>query len=258
MTTTPPSQEAAPSPSPQVQLYAKLLKIGKAISHIEKRGRNANHQYDFVQALDVTREVRRKLHAQKIIVIPSTVPGSVAHHTETGGRSFVTTVDLRYRFVDTETGAEVTLEWTGSGADTGGDKGLYKAYTGGLKYVLMALFLIPATNDPERDGITAPEHDEQAAQAPARQAASPSAGKDSERPAAPRIPRDRARLILEAAKSAGLVRDDDTFGPLLKAKLAELGSEKIGALNVDQAEALEAFIAAEVAQDAAEAAEAKS
>lgn len=74
--------------------------------------------------------------------------------------------------------------------------------------------------------------------------------KDAERPAAPRIPVDRAKLILDAAIAAGLASVDDGgqnygFTPVLKAQLATLGVQKIGELNVDQAEAVEAFIAVE-------------
>jgi hypothetical protein len=41
------------------------------------------------------------------------------------------------------------LEWRGSGQDEG-EKGLYQAYTGGLKYFLLDLFLLPTFDDPEK------------------------------------------------------------------------------------------------------------
>lgn len=225
------------------QLLAKLKKVYRAVKFVEKRGRNDHHGYRFAQALDVVRDVRAELVKQGIVVIPGVVPGSLRHFTETGGRGFVTTVDLTYTFMDADTGASITVPWAGAGADTGGDKGLYKAYTGGLKYALLSLFLLPMTEDPEHDGFTESQ----------RQAASPSADKDAERPAAPRIPLDRARLLADRAVEAGLATwegDDSHDGafamsPVLRAKLAELGVEKIGQLNVDQAEAVEAFIAQE-------------
>lgn len=223
------------STSPTVALVEKLREVALAIGHVEKRGRNDFHKYDYVQAEDVLRDVRTALLARKVIVLPGALAGSVRHFTETGGKGFVTTVDLYYRFVDTETGAEVEVSWTGAGADTGGDKGLYKAYTGGLKYALLSLFMIPTGDDPEKDRTT---------EAGGGQS---TVTQDAERPAAPRIPIDRAKAILEAAKDAGLVQDDDAFSPVLKAKLADVGVAKIGALNVDQAEAVEAFIAQEKA-----------
>lgn len=224
-----------------VALYDKLYEVAKAIPFVEKRGENDHHKYSFVQAVDVTREVRAQLLERKIIVIPGTVAGSIRHLTDTGGKGFVTTVDLVYTFIDAETGEQVSFNWTGAGADVGGDKGLYKAYTGGLKYALLAMFLLPTTDDPEHDALTVAD-------------AAPQGGgadKDAERPAAPTIPIDRAKSIAEAAAAAGLAtapESDDaawTFSPVLKAKLADVGVDKIGQLNVDQAEAVEAFIAEE-------------
>jgi hypothetical protein len=56
-----------------------------------------------------------------------------------------------YKFMDAE-GKSDCIEgtWFGSGSDTG-DKGLYKAITGGIKYVLNTNFLIPTGDDPEKD-----------------------------------------------------------------------------------------------------------
>lgn len=216
-------------------LAAKLLEVARAISHVEKRGRNEHHRYDYVQAVDVVSTVRKELHDRGVVVLPRTIPGSVRHHTETGGRGFVTTVDLEYEFRDAETGESVVLTWTGAGADTGGDKGLYKAFTGGLKYALIQAFLIPMGEDPESDRVTEGKQH-----------------RDAARPPAPRIPADRARYLLEAAQAAGLA-DGTKLGPVLKAKLMELGATdangepRLGALDVDSAEALEAFIRQEEA-----------
>jgi hypothetical protein len=225
--------------NPTVDLYAKLREVAEAIPFIEKRGQNGHHKYNFAQAVDVVRDVRKQLLERKIIVVPGTVPGSIRHLTETGGKGFVTTVDLTYQFVDTQTGVSVTVPWTGAGADVGGDKGLYKAYTGGLKYALLSLFLLPTTDDPEHDALTV-------------SAAGGGVDKDADRPAAPTIPLDRAKSIVDQAVAAGLATPPTsegeayTFSAVLRAKLADLGADKIGALNVDQAEEIESFIKAEV------------
>jgi hypothetical protein len=246
----------SPTQSPTVALLGKLRRVYEAVQYVEKRGTNDHHHYNYAMALDVVRDIRAALLAENVIVLPGTIPGSIRHHTETGGKSFVTTIDLVYRFMDVDTGVTLEVPWTGAGADTGGDKGLYKAYTGGLKYVLISLFLLPMTDDPERDALTQ-TRDQAPAAAPQAQAASPSADKDAERPAAPPIPLDRARLIAEAAVAAGLARWQEgdsaedvpilVMSPVLKAKLAELGVSKLGQLTSDTAEALDAFIRAEAA-----------
>lgn len=242
--------------TPSVAILQKLRSVHDEVQFAQKRGQHAQG-YSFVQALDIVRDLRAALLAQNIIVIPATVPGSLRHHTETGGKQFVTTIDLVYRFTDTETGEFVDVPWTGAGADIGGDKGLYKAYTGGLKYALLSLFLLPTTDDPEHDGLTQPEPEP---------AATTTVDKDAERPAAPRIPLDRARLLMEQAVAAGLATPPSEEGQayemtaVLKAQLQTLGVTKVGSLDVDKAETLEAFIHAERADmaDAAEVAAAKA
>ena len=76
------------------------------------------------------------------------------------------------------------------------------------------------------------------------------------RPAAPTIPIDRATLILNSAIQAGLTLPLDLdaapgtppdFKPVLKAKLATLGVERIGELDVDKAEDIEAWLLKEIA-----------
>lgn len=69
----------------------------------------------------------------------------------------------------------------------------------------------------------------------------------------PPITLDRARTIADDAVAAGLAEtpesegDAYSFSPVLRAKLADLGVEKIVHLNVDQASQVEAFIAEEKA-----------
>lgn len=223
----------------ETALLAKLHRVAEAISHVEKRGHNKHHNYSFVQATDVVRDVRELLLRERLIVLPAA--GNARHEAAIGGKGMVTTVDLGYTVRDTDTGAAVTIPWVGVGADIGGDKGIYKAYTGGFKYALLAMFMIPTTDDPEGDGFTE------------RPSGQDKAHKDDERPVAPRIPVDRARAILDSAVGVGLATVVEGQAPELhavfQAVLAQQGVEKIGALNVDQAEAVEAFLKQE-AQDA--------
>lgn len=240
-----PSPVASPD---AVALYAKLHEVAKAIDFFEKRGRNDHHKYNYVQAVDVVRQVREELLERRVIVLPGAP--SAEHLTYTasrGGTAFLTTVKLHYRFIDIDTGAAVEVPWIGVGTDTGGDKGIYKAYTGGLKYALTTTFLVPTSDDPERDQLTdTGSHDP----APAAQQ-----HKDDQRPVAPLIPRDRAASILaQAAKVNMATLDLDAapgtppeFHPTFKALLSLQGVDKIGMLNVDQAEAVEAWLANEEA-----------
>lgn len=227
---------------PEARLLGKLKAVADAIGFVEKRGRNDHHGYNFAQAVDVVRDVRAHLLAQGVVVVPAAT--DVRHEpigqTRSGATTLLSTVELTYRFRDVETGASIEVPWIGTGADQGGDKGIYKAYTGGLKYALLSLFLLPTSDDPEHDALTDPES-----------AAGQDRAKDAERPAAPMIPLDRAAAIAERAVAVGLAEKGKgggyTFGPVMRAKLADVGVQKIGQLNVDQAEDVEAFLEMEAA-----------
>lgn len=59
-------------------------------------------------------------------------------------------VTLEFRLTDVETGFFETALASGEGFDKG-DKGIYKAYTGALKYYLANNFMVATGDDPERD-----------------------------------------------------------------------------------------------------------
>lgn len=63
---------------------------------------------------------------------------------------FGRTVTLEFRLTDVETGFFETACATGEGFDKG-DKGIYKAYTGALKYYLANNFMVATGDDPEKD-----------------------------------------------------------------------------------------------------------
>jgi ERF superfamily len=215
-------------------LHAKLLNIAKQIDYLEKRGRNENNKYDYVQSVDVLGKLRRLLFDAGILVVPAAhKPEHLQFSSRSGSPSFLTSVELVYRFVDTETSESIAVPWVGCGVDTGGDKGIYKAFTGALKYMLLSTFLVPTSNDPERDELTEPE--------PVQQTET--------RAAAPRIPMDRAEKILAEAEECGLAdrKDGVKLSVVFQAKLADVGATKIGNLNVDQAEDVEKFLREEKA-----------
>jgi len=213
-------------------LPQKLLATAQAINGIAKDGRNEHQHYDYVQEVDVKRAVRAHLYGQGVLVIPSVIPGSLQTTPAIGGKGMVTSIEINYLFLDVESGDRVEVVWAGAGTDIGGDKGIYKAFAGALKYMFLTLFLIPAGDDPEGEATTV----------------SAAAHVDDARPAAPLIPIDRAEAIKHLSEVAGCW--DAETGPhaVLKAKLATVGvtTGRIGHLNVDQAEAVEAWLKTEV------------
>lgn len=198
-------------------LKRKLALIRRGLKSLPKNGYNAHHKYKFVRAEDAVAKAQRLLDRHDVLLIPG-VEGDLQQHGS------LTLVPLTYTFEDIETGEQLPCAWAGSGTDKG-DKGLYKAYTGALKYFLIQFFQIKVGHeDPEASDPT---------------------GARTEREGTPRIPRDRALRIADAAKAAGL--DATGFGALLTDKTDGRVSQagKVGQLNVNEAQAVEAAIAAE-------------
>jgi hypothetical protein len=141
-------------PSPEAALFEKIALVMAEVDRIPKRGRNDFHKYDYVLETDLVDEVRQKLAAKNVALIPSL--NSIAERpytTEKGKNSVVTTANVTFTFVCGDTGAMFRADWAGQGDDPA-DKGLYAAYTGALKYFLMKTFLIPTGDDPEANTQT--------------------------------------------------------------------------------------------------------
>ena len=126
-------------------LYRKLADITKEIGKVEKKGYNSFHKYHYVTESDLTDVIRDKLSSRGIVIVPSL---KSVQHDDT-----LTTATMTFTFVDSETGEREECVWAGTGDDKG-DNGLYKAYTGSLKYFLMKMFLISQGDDPEGDTTT--------------------------------------------------------------------------------------------------------
>jgi hypothetical protein len=137
-----PLEDVMPEKQP---LVARLAEVVKAVERIAKNGRNEHHKYDYVTESDMVEALRNELANRGIMMIPF-VDKATTEKTEKG---LMATVEVSYKVTD---GSEsVTVRTAGSGYDIPGDKAIYKALTGALKYALRQLFLIPTGDDPERD-----------------------------------------------------------------------------------------------------------
>ena len=121
-------------------VYKKIHEIMKVIGIIEKDKTNDFHKYKYASEFAIKKAVHEQLVAQKLIL-----QLSEESHSKDGN---ITTVTFRYSFIDIETGDKMEGVFSGTGEDKG-DKGLYKAFTGCLKYLLTTTFLIPTGDDPE-------------------------------------------------------------------------------------------------------------
>jgi hypothetical protein len=204
-----------PEHKPTAGLYAKLAEVMALVGRIEKRGYNDFHKYNYATESDIVEAVRMGLAERSVMIIPSV--------REVRHEGTLTTALMVFTLVDGGTGECAHHDWAGTGDDKG-DKGLYKAMTGALKYFLLKTFLMPTGDDPEADEAT----DKRAAGVATKRGsgrAGPSVAEQCARCPAPREPGSTYcatcnRLAAErkaddakrAAKGSGLV-SADVVGP---------------------------------------------
>lgn len=129
-------------------LYKKIAAVMGASDRVPKRGRNKFHNYDYATEADLVESLRGLLAEQGLAFLVSVVSQERIPSEMKAGD--FTRVELEFTLACADTGESVSCRMWGEGQDPG-DKGLYKAYTGAVKYFLMKTFLIPTGDDPEAD-----------------------------------------------------------------------------------------------------------
>ena len=134
------------------KLAAKLLKVMKAIDKVDKSGHNEFSNYNYQKENDIKLAVRNALIDHKVYPLHSVIDSETVQYTSGKGKPmFMIDITYRIEFIDTETGFSLVSDFRGQGSDTG-DKGLFKAITGALKYNFINNFAIPSeTMDPEKE-----------------------------------------------------------------------------------------------------------
>jgi ERF superfamily len=135
----------------KLNLRQKLIQIYNEIDHVEKAGRNAKQNYNFVRAADVLRVVREAFAKYGVYAQTNfELLGTYDIKTNSGGNMHTATVKATIVLFDADSDETKTISGLGDGAD-GGDKGIYKAMTGSTKNALRNGFLLPDEADPEAD-----------------------------------------------------------------------------------------------------------
>lgn len=132
-------------------LVRKLAHVMTQVSHVPKRGRNQFHKYDYATEADVNDALRDYLAQVHVLMIPTVESHAMREvTTRSGNTEFIVCVDMKFTFIDGESGEEISLQMSGEGQDSG-DKAIYKAISGTQKYALLKLFMVPTGDDPEDD-----------------------------------------------------------------------------------------------------------
>jgi hypothetical protein len=210
-------------------LAQKLLAVATSIEDIDLDGKNDHFKYEYATAANILRHVRKPLADEGVLLLTSLE--SIEERSK--GNSTVTTVRVRFMFVDTDANVYpqeqhdkirpepqgiFTAFWAGQGDDPS-DKGLAKAYTSAIKTFLRETFLLPLGDDPEADTR---------------------ADKRSEGDSSPQLPADE-KLPPEFVKMLGEKVDKAGLSQHLPMKLRSFGVVAITDLTVEQGRVLWAW-----------------
>lgn len=130
--------------TPPLKIYKKLHAIQGKVEKMEKDGYNDFSKYNYLTETQVTVKMKKLLDEEGVLFMPNWI----VEKTEMIGAQFGVIVRIDYKFIDIDSGESVDGYAQGIGADKG-DKGIYKAITGGIKYIYMKTFNIPTGDDPE-------------------------------------------------------------------------------------------------------------
>lgn len=133
------------------RLVAKIAEAMDAIGGVEKKGRNERQNYPYLRAADVAKAFRHELFKRGVILIAN--EKNLQHEmveTNSGGKMRFVTLTIEYTLQD-ELEKSEPVQAFGQAMDAG-DKALWKAKTGALKYYLRGLGILPdEKDDPEAD-----------------------------------------------------------------------------------------------------------
>lgn len=140
-----PKLNAAPS------LVRKLANVMGAVERVPKTGFNKFHNYAYATESDITSAVRAAMATEGVVMVATLLRSrwdSVS--TSKGGTERLVTARWRFTMHDADSAEKISFKGESQGQDAG-DKAMYKAFTGAVKYALLKLFLIPTGDDPEAD-----------------------------------------------------------------------------------------------------------
>ena len=153
-----------------ISMAKKMMALAEKVGRVDKDRTitlRTGGTYSVVSYEAFAAQVRSALREAGLAFFVGTTDSALGGTSLTLSRGFMS-------FMDTDTGALLSLPWQGQGDDPG-DKGANKALTAGVKYALMRSLLVSTDDDSdESDG-----HQQPAAQRPAPQQATTQQQRDS-------------------------------------------------------------------------------
>lgn len=145
----------APTPKAASSFGEKLFNLRSELSTYvwEKDGTNVAQKYKYITEAQYKKYFEKALEAVGLDYYADIEAVDFVQNlsqSSSGNWSHLTTVKVGYFIIDPITAEARRYTSYGQGADSG-DKGIYKAMTGALKYFIANNFLIAENNDPEND-----------------------------------------------------------------------------------------------------------
>lgn len=133
------------------KLQTKKSNLRKALSKKGKIGKDKKNTYDKYTYFSEAgyKELFTELFSSNGLEL-STTEIETIEIQGTNNMPFGRRVTLEFTLTDIETGYCETSRFSGEGMDKG-DKAIYKAYTGALKYYFASTFNVATGDDPEKD-----------------------------------------------------------------------------------------------------------
>jgi len=232
-------ETSTPSSTNGSTIYTKLNLIQKEIPALKKEGYNTAQKYTYLADYQLAEMFKELCAKHGVLFVYGSRKLDEKEWTSAKGQHwFKTAVAVDYMFIDADN-PDSYIEGTGvgEGADTS-DKGIYKAITGAVKYILMKTFFLATGDDAEKD-----DYSDSSYTAPAKTSA-PSKPNASSEPNYLLIEdegeRTEAILISEEIKTAASVEalkkiaDESKaieFSPVAKEQLRLEANKKVQQLN---------------------------
>jgi hypothetical protein len=132
-------------------LIAKLAAACDAVGGVEKKGRNEIQNYPYLKAADVAKAIRHELFKRGILCLVNEKKWSEISRIKTNSGAEMPLMVLEAEVIFRDEKDSITTTAFATAFDKG-DKAVYKAKTGLLKYALRGIGLIPdEKDDPEFD-----------------------------------------------------------------------------------------------------------
>lgn len=129
-----------------MNIYQKMVAIRQAVPYLQKAENGP--QYQYVSSSQTVSAVRDLLNKHGIFLKTEMLGQELKEfHTAKGALQFMTTVHMRFTWINAENQEEQIVSlWEGQGVDNG-EKGIGKAATYAEKYFILKTFNIPTDKD---------------------------------------------------------------------------------------------------------------